>query len=77
MVIRQKECALTEICIITNTVKYVMNTTVVRLDRCKYDLNLDTLFKTALTSSNTRILHSLRFCFIDHAFLHNLKEYLL
>lgn len=53
MVIRQKECALTEICIITNTVKYVMNTTVVRLDRCKYDLNLVTLFKTALTSSNT------------------------
>lgn len=53
MVIRQKECALTEICIITNTVKYVMNTTVVRLDRCKYDLNLDTLFKTALTSRNT------------------------
>lgn len=53
MVIRQKECALTEICIITNTVKYVTNTTVVRLDRCKYDLNLDTFFKTALTSSNT------------------------
>lgn len=49
MVIRQKECALTEICIITNTVKYVTNTTVVRLDRCKYDLNLNTFFKTALT----------------------------
>lgn len=53
MVIRQKECTLKEICKIINTVKYVKNTTVVRLDRCKYDLNLDTFFKTALTSSNT------------------------
>lgn len=77
MVIRQKECALTEICIITNTVKYVMNTTVVRLDRCKYDLNLDTFLRLLSLLAILVCIHSLRFCFIDHAFLHNLKEYFL